>query len=180
MRWKIASINFFSDPELSSDNAEAKLERRMTESRIDKDVIRALAELLDETNLTEIEIEQEGFRLRVARQASAVAMPSVAVPAAAPAGQIGAAAGGAQTEEAGAHPGTVTSPMVGTVYIAPEPGAAPFVKLGDNVTVGQTLFIVEAMKTMNPIIADKPGKITQILIQDGQPVEFGEPLAIID
>ena len=155
----------------------------MTESRIDKDVIRALAELLDETNLTEIEIEQDGFRLRVARQANAIAMPSVAVPAAGPAtaAQASGTAGTVvPTEEASTHPGAVTSPMVGTVYVAPEPGAAPFVKLGDSVTAGQTLFIVEAMKTMNPIIADKPGKITQILIQDGQPVEFGEPLAIID
>lgn len=152
----------------------------MTESTFDKDVIRALAELLDETNLTEIEIEQEGLRLRVARQAS-LPMPSVAFSGAAPAAaaQAGSSSAG-QSEEASAHPGAMTSPMVGTVYVAPEPGAAPFVKLGDSVTVGQTLFIVEAMKTMNPIIADKAGKITQILIQDGQPVEFGEPLVIIE
>lgn len=145
----------------------------MTESNFDEDVIRALAELLDETNLTEIEIEQNGFRLRVARQG--LPMPSVAaVPVAAP--PAAAAASG----EAGAHAGAVTSPMVGTVYVAPEPGATQFIKPGDNVTVGQTLFIVEAMKTMNPIVADKAGKVTQILVQDGQPVEFGEPLAIIE
>ncbi len=147
----------------------------MTESNFDKDVIRALAELLDETNLTEIEIEQKGFRLRVARQGQP--MPSVAVPVPATAASPTAAAA---SDEAGVHAGAVTSPMVGTVYVAPEPGATPFIKQGDNVTIGQTLFIVEAMKTMNPIVADKAGKVTQILVQDGQPVEFGEPLAIIE
>lgn len=150
----------------------------MTESNFDKDVIRALAELLDETNLTEIEIEQQGFRLRVARQGQPV--PSVAVPVPAAAAANMSPTTTAATNEAAAHAGAVTSPMVGTVYVAPEPGATPFIKPGDSVALGQTLFIVEAMKTMNPIVADKAGKVTQILIQDGQPVEFGEPLAIIE
>lgn len=145
----------------------------MKEDKIDQDMIRALAELLDETRLTEIEIEHQGLRVRVARQpGAAAAVTHYAAPAAsnpAPAG-----------ESTAAHPGAVTSPMVGTVYLAPEPGATPFIAVGDAVETGQTLFIVEAMKTMNPIAAPRSGKVARILVSDGQPVEFGEPLAIIE
>ncbi len=148
----------------------------MNTDKIDRDMIRALAELLDETRLTEIEIEHQGLRVRVARQPGPAA-PALhyAAPAAAP-----AAATPNPGESAATHPGAVTSPMVGTVYLAPEPGATPFVAVGDSVIAGQTLFIVEAMKTMNPIAATRPGKIAKILVRDGQPVEFGEPMAIIE
>ncbi len=147
----------------------------MNKDKIDRDMIRALAELLDETRLTEIEIEHEGLRVRVARQPGSAApvmqYAAPALPVAAPAAGI---------ESAAAHPGAVTSPMVGTVYLAPEPGATPFVAVGDAVETGQTLFIIEAMKTMNPIAAPKSGKVVRILVKDGQPVEFGEPMAIIE
>lgn len=151
----------------------------MNKDKIDRDMIRALAELLDESRLTEIEIEHQGLRVRVARQ------PGPAAPvmhySAPPAPLTHAAAAQANpVESVGAHPGAVTSPMVGTVYLAPEPGATPFVALGDTVEIGQTLFIVEAMKTMNPIAAPRAGKIVRILVRDGQPVEFGEPLAVIE
>jgi acetyl-CoA carboxylase biotin carboxyl carrier protein len=142
---------------------------------IDHDLIRALAKLLDETGLTEIEFERGGQRVRVARQAQAViAAPARVVPvevATAPAGGIA---------EPSRHAGTVTSPMVGTAYLAPEPGARPFVEVGSRVRAGDTLLIVEAMKTMNQIQAPRAGTVTQILIEDGQPVEFGEPLLIIE
>lgn len=149
----------------------------MNKDKIDRDMIRALAALLDETRLTEIEIEHQGLRVRVARQ------PGPAAPVmhySAPAAPSHAAAAPTPGESVGAHPGAVTSPMVGTVYLAPEPGGAPFVAVGDQVAIGQTLFIVEAMKTMNPIAAPRAGKIVRILVKDGQPVEFGEPLAVIE
>ena len=145
----------------------------MNKNKIDRDMIRALAELLDETRLTEIEIEHEGLRVRVARQPGAAVPVQYAAPAISHAAPVIA-------ESLGAHPGAVTSPMVGTVYLAPEPGATPFIAVGDAVETGQTLFIVEAMKTMNPIAAPKSGKVARILVKDGQPVEFGEPLVIIE
>lgn len=147
----------------------------MSKDKIDRDMIRALAELLDETKLTEIEIEHEGLRVRVARQLGAAPIHFAPQPQPHPPSHAGVAA-----EHMARHPGAVTSPMVGTVYIAPEPGAAPFINVGDAVETGQTLFIVEAMKTMNPIAAPHSGKVTQILVKDGQPVEFGEPLVIIE
>jgi len=147
---------------------------------VDKKAIRDLAELLRDNDLTEIEIEEGDRRVRVARhigkEVHAVAAPAVAAaPAPAPAP---AAAAPAQTSEA-VPAGTVTSPMVGTVYVAPEPGAPPFVKVGDSVAEGDTLLIVEAMKTMNPIPAPKSGTVKSIQITDGQPVEFGQPLLVI-
>lgn len=148
----------------------------MTDSERDRETIRALADLLDETKLTEIEIERDGYRIRVARQSTSVQAALPIAPAAPPV----ATGAGATTSEAMAHPGTVKSPMVGTVYLSPEPGAPQFVNIGDKVSIGQTLFIVEAMKTMNPIAAERAGTVTQILIDDGQPVEFGEPLAVIE
>jgi acetyl-CoA carboxylase biotin carboxyl carrier protein len=140
-------------------------------------IIRDLAAILDETGLSEIEIEKAGLRVRVARTVQVVAA-AAAAPAAAAAAPM--AAGKVGKAEAANHPGLVTSPMVGTAYVAPSPGAATFVKVGDVVTEGQTLLIIEAMKTMNQIPAPRAGRVTQIIISDGQPVEFGEPLMIIE
>jgi acetyl-CoA carboxylase biotin carboxyl carrier protein len=146
---------------------------------IDHNLIRELAGLLDETGLTEIEFERGGQRVRVARQAQApaVAVPLRAAASAEPAVPIISSEGGMDPAK---HPGVVTSPMVGTAYVAPEPGAKPFVEVGMRVGVGDTLLIVEAMKTMNQIPAPRAGVVSQILIEDGRPVEFGEPLMIIE
>jgi acetyl-CoA carboxylase biotin carboxyl carrier protein len=145
---------------------------------IDAAAIRELADLLSETGLTEIEVEQGGMRLRVARQASPVLSH---ISAAVPSGVISPApaAEAPAAKREGPHPGAVTSPMVGTVYVSPQPGAAPFVKLGGQVKEGDTLFIVEAMKTMNPIVAPRAGTVTEICIADTQPVEFGQTLLIL-
>jgi acetyl-CoA carboxylase biotin carboxyl carrier protein len=137
-------------------------------------VVRALATLLDETGLTEIEVEQDGLRVRVARQhAAQPAHPAATVP-------LTAAASLPAGVDPAQHPGVVTSPMVGTAYVGPEPGARPFVEVGSRVRAGDTLLIVEAMKTMNQIPSPHAGTVIQILIEDGQPVEFGEPLMIIE
>jgi acetyl-CoA carboxylase biotin carboxyl carrier protein len=150
----------------------------------DQALIRDLAELLEETGLSEIEIEREGMRVRVARQvtvAAAVHPGAVASAAmAAAAAPAGAAPAAAAVADPGKHPGAVPSPMVGTAYLAPEPSAAPFVEVGARVAQGQTILIIEAMKTMNHIPAPKAGVVTAILVGNGQPVEFGEPLAIIE
>jgi acetyl-CoA carboxylase biotin carboxyl carrier protein len=145
-------------------------------------LIRELALLLDETSLTEIEIERAGLRLRVARNVSIAASVPAAVPvaAAAHASAAAAPAPAAASVDLAKHPGAVPSPMVGTAYWAPEPGAKPFIEVGSKVSVGQTLLIIEAMKTMNQIPSTRAGTVTQILVEDGQPVEFGEPLVIIE
>ena len=145
---------------------------------IDHDMIRALAKLLEETGLTEIEVERDGERVRVVRQVQAVAIaaPTRAVPANSEAVPVA----GSGPADPSKHPGVVTSPMVGTAYCAPEPGARPFVEVGARVRAGETLLIVEAMKTMNQIPAPRAGTVIQILVEDGQPVEFGEPLMIIE
>ena len=144
----------------------------------DSALIRELATLLDETSLTEIEIERAGLRVRVARNVSIAAAMPAAVVAAAPVAAAAASAGA--SADLSKHPGAVTSPMVGTAYWAPEPGAKPFIEIGTRVSVGQTLLIIEAMKTMNQIPSPRAGTVTQILVEDGQPVEFGEPLVIIE
>ncbi len=156
---------------------------------IDAQLVRELAAVLAETGLTEIEIERGELRLRLARTAtvspviapamethviSSAPVPSPATPALA-----ASAAAPAPTSPAD-HPGAVPSPMVGTAYLAAEPGATPFIKVGDSVNAGQTLMVVEAMKTFNPIPAPRAGKVTAILVTDGQPVEFGEPLVILE
>ncbi|MGC6476216.1 MAG: acetyl-CoA carboxylase biotin carboxyl carrier protein [Parvibaculales bacterium] len=151
----------------------------MTSKSSDSKRIRQLAELLDETNLSEIEIESDGTRIRVARQVTGGA-PIVSAPAPVAAAAPPSAPAEADTTDLSDHPGAVTSPMVGTAYLAPEPGAAPFVKAGDSVSEGQTILIVEAMKTMNPITAPKSGTIKQVCVGNAQPVEFGEVLVIID
>ncbi|MGM4891803.1 acetyl-CoA carboxylase biotin carboxyl carrier protein [Tardiphaga sp. 709] len=147
----------------------------------DSGMIRELALLLDETNLTEIEVERAGLRVRVARNISvAAAVPAYApAPAAAPA-PVAAAAAAPAAADMTKHPGAVPSPMVGTVYRAPEPGKPAFIEVGTKVAAGQTLVIIEAMKTMNQIPAPRAGTVTQILIEDGSPVEYGEALVIIE
>ncbi len=148
----------------------------------DSALIRELATLLDETSLSEIEIERAGLRVRVARTISIAASMPASLPAAAAAPMASAAAPAPAAEAAdfSKHPGMVPSPMVGTAYWAPEPGAKPFVEVGAKVTAGQTLMIIEAMKTMNQIPSPRAGTVTHILVEDGQPVEFGEPLVIIE
>ncbi len=142
----------------------------------DEDLIRGLAKLLDETGLTDIEIERDGLRIKIGRAARAVQVAAPpAVPAAAPAPLAPSA-----TNDPAKHPGAVPSPMVGTAYLAPSPGAKNFIDIGQQVKAGDTLLIVEAMKTMNQIPAPRSGTVTQILIEDGQPVEYGEPLVIIE
>ena len=144
---------------------------------VNHDLIHELTRLLDETGLTEIEIEQDGQRVRVARGVTTAAAPAAARSAVAP---LPVAESVSAPIDPSKHPGVVISPMVGTAYMAPEPGAKPFVEIGSKVKVGDTLLIVEAMKTMNQIPAPHGGKVTQILIENGQPVEFGEPLVIIE
>ena len=145
---------------------------------VDEEMVRSLARLLDETRLTEIEIEQGGLRVRVARQAApapfAIAASETArmIP-----GTVNARPAAADPAD---HPGVVTSPMVGTAYRAPEPGAKAFCEVGSTVKAGDTLLIIEAMKTMNQIPAPKAGTVVQILFEDAQPVEFGEPLMVIE
>ena len=143
-------------------------------------LIRELALLLDETSLTEIEIERAGLRVRVARNVSITASVPMAAPAAAVPPPLPATAAAAPAADMAKHPGAVPSPMVGTAYWASEPGAKPFIEVGSKVTIGQTLLIIEAMKTMNQIPSPRAGTVTQILVEDGQPVEFGEPLVIIE
>src|SRR3982750_4357468 len=143
----------------------------------DSALIRELALLLDETSLTEIEIERAGLRVRVARNISVAASVPVAHAATTAAAAV---SGPAPEVDLARHPGVVPSPMVGTAYWASEPGAKPFIEVGSKVTAGQTLLIIEAMKTMNQIPSPRAGTVTQILVEDAQPVEFGEPLVIIE
>jgi acetyl-CoA carboxylase biotin carboxyl carrier protein len=144
----------------------------------DPAAIRELAKILRETDLTEIELVESDSRIRVARQITVNAVAQVAAPAiAAP---VAAPAAIAVPEAEGPHPGTVTSPMVGVAYLAPEPGAAPFITTGSRVAQGQTLLLIEAMKTFNQIRAPKAGTVTRILIESGAPVEYGEPLLVIE
>ncbi|WDR05658.1 acetyl-CoA carboxylase biotin carboxyl carrier protein [Devosia rhodophyticola] len=156
-------------------------------SQVDQDLIRAIAELLNKENLAEIEIEQEDFRVRVTRsyanETVTYAAPPVAhapaAPAAAPVASVPAAVP-AEAEDLSGNPGTLVSPMVGTAYRSPEPGKAAFIEVGSKVIEGQTMLIIEAMKTMNQIPAHRSGTVTRILVEDSQPVEYGEPLVVIE
>ena len=143
---------------------------------IDPDIVRELARLLDETGLNEIEFERDGERVRVARQTQG----GGSSPAAAAAADVILPVREPAPLDPAKHPGVVTSPMVGTACVGPEPGGRPFVEVGSRVQAGDTLLIVEAMKTMNQIPSPRAGTVVQILIEDGQPVEFGEPLMIIE
>ena len=150
---------------------------------IDARLVRKLADILTETGLTEIEVEHNDLKIRVAKTltaAPAAVYAPAPVAAAAPAPAAAPVAGEAAPAAVERKGDVVKSPMVGTVYLQPQPDAAPFVKVGDTVTAGQTLLIVEAMKTMNPIPAPRGGKIVEIIVQDAQPVEFGEPLIVIE
>jgi len=147
----------------------------MPAGKLDKEAIRELAEILKQTDLSEIEYEASGVKIRVARQiVHASIAPSMSVPA------ISSTDASQQVSGGATDPGAVKSPMVGTVYLSPEPGAMPYVKIGDNVNVGQNLLIIEAMKVMNPIKASKAGIVKQILVRDSEPVEFGTSLLIIE
>ena len=147
---------------------------------VEQEAIRELAQLLNETGLSEIEIEKAGLRIRVARNLT-IAASATAAPAALATPAAGAQpAAAAAPADAALHPGAVKSPMVGTAYRAPEPGAANFIEIGSRVSQGQTLLIIEAMKTMNHIPAPRAGTVSQILFENGQPVEFGEPLVVIE
>ena len=145
--------------------------------QVDPELVRQLAVLLDDTNLTEIEIQDGERRIRVARNISVVAAPSYMAPAPAPA-SIPAAV--PVPEAAADHPGTVRSPMVGTVYLSAEPGAKHFASVGDKVSAGQTLIIVEAMKVMNSIPAPRAGTVKAVLVENGQPVEYDQPLIVVE
>jgi acetyl-CoA carboxylase biotin carboxyl carrier protein len=151
----------------------------MAKFEMDTEFVRKLAQILHETHLGEIELADGDKRIRVARPA-VVAAPMVAPVAAAAPGPAASAAASPANTDLGKHPGAVTSPMVGTAYLAPEPGKPNFVSVGDKVTAGQTLLIIEAMKTFNPIKATKAGTVTQILVANARPVEFGEPLMIVE
>lgn len=155
-------------------------DKPITKLSVDKTLIHELATLLEETGLNEISWRQGDTEVRVARGTGTVihaAMP--AATAGAPAAAAAPAAGG-ESDDLAKHPGAVVSPMVGTVYLAPEPGAAPFVAVGDTVNLGQTVLIIEAMKTMNPIPAPRAGKVTQILVENQAPAEFGQALMLIE
>ena len=149
---------------------------KSTKTIVDRELIQELTKLLDETGLTEIEIEQDCKRVRVARAAAAAAPAAVRLEVA-PNTPVEATAVPLDLSK---HPGVVISPMVGTAYGAPEPGAKPFIDIGSKVKAGETLLIIEAMKAMNQIPAPRAGTVVQILFEDGQPVEFGEPLVIVE
>jgi acetyl-CoA carboxylase biotin carboxyl carrier protein len=155
----------------------------------DQELIEAIAKLLNEQNLAEIEIEREDLRVRVTRSYATQAVQQVAVPAYAPApahapastAPAGSAANIAPTnDDLSSNPGTLTSPMVGTAYLSPEPGKPAFASVGTKVTEGQTVLIIEAMKTMNQIPAHRSGTITRIVVEDASPVEYGQPLVVIE
>lgn len=154
-----------------------------TKSPIDPELVRELAELLNQTDLTEIEVEKGDLRVRVARSITANFQVPAAAPmaAAAPAAVVATApAAAVDAKPTAAHPGAVTSPMVGTAYRRPSPEAKPFVEVGSVVKQGERIMLVEAMKTFNDIVAPRAGKVTAILVEDGQPVEYGEPLLVIE
>ena len=150
---------------------------------IDTHLVRRLADILNDTHLSEIEVERGDLKIRVARQAAVAATATyVPTPAAVVAAPAASAAAPATPEPTGEtmRGEPVKSPMVGAVYLQPQPGANPFVQVGDKVTAGQTLLIVEAMKTMNPVPAPRAGTVLKVLVENGQPVEFGEPLVILE
>lgn len=160
-------------------------------SNSDQDLIEAIAKLLNEQNLAEIEIEREDLRVRVTRSYASQAVQQVSVPAYAPApapaaalapsaSAVAAAAAAATADDLASNPGTLTSPMVGTAYLSPEPGKPAFAPVGTKVSEGQTVLIIEAMKTMNQIPAHRSGTISRILVDDSTPVEYGQPLVVIE
>jgi len=152
----------------------------MAKFEMDTEFVRKLAQILHETQLGEIELADGDRRIRVARPTVAMTAAPAVVTAAAPVAATAGGASAAVANDLAKHPGAVTSPIVGTAYLAPEPGKANFVAVGDKVTAGQTLLIIEAMKTFNPIKAPKAGTVARILVENAQPVEYGEPLMIVE
>jgi acetyl-CoA carboxylase biotin carboxyl carrier protein len=151
-----------------------------TKSPIDPELVREMAQLINETDLTEIEVQKGDLRIRVARTITATVMAPVAASPAFAAPPVAAAAAPVEAKSAAAHPGTVPSPMVGTAYRRPSPDAKPFIEVGQEVKAGERVLLVEAMKTFNDIVAPRAGKVVAILVEDGQPVEYGEPLLVIE
>jgi len=153
----------------------------MSKFEMDTEFVRKLAEILEQNHLGEIELSDGARRIRVARPpVPMMAAPPVAMAAASPAPAAAVPVAAAAAVDSAANPGAVKSPMVGTAYLSPEPGKPLFVRVGDKVTAGQTLLIIEAMKTFNPIKAPKAGTVSQVLIENAQPVEFGQPLMIVE
>jgi len=153
----------------------------MSKFEMDTEFVRKLAEILEQNHLGEIELSDGARRIRVARPpVPMTAAPPVAMAAASPAPAAAVPVAAAAAVDSAANPGAVKSPMVGTAYLSPEPGKPLFVRVGDKVTAGQTLLIIEAMKTFNPIKAPKAGTVSQVLIENAQPVEFGQPLMIVE
>jgi len=168
----------------TNDQADTSAADKKTSESIDTKMVRKLADILKETDLTEIEVERGGLRIRVARGGQVVTAAPVTHVAAAPAAPAAApgpaaAAAAAAAAPAAARGDAVKSPMVGTIYLSAQPGQPTFIKVGDKVAEGQTLLIVEAMKTMNPIPSPKAGTVVEVLVEDGQPVEFGEGLVVL-
>ena len=151
-----------------------------TKSPIDPELVREMAQLINETDLTEIEVQKGDLRIRVARTITATVMAPVAAAPADAAAPAPVAAAPLEAKAAAAHPGTVNSPMVGTAYRRPSPEAKPFIEIGQEVKAGERVLLVEAMKTFNDIVAPRAGKVIAILVEDGQPVEYGEPLLVIE
>ena len=153
----------------------------MTKKNMDISYIRELAKVLEDTGLTEIEIEENDTRVRVVKTPAAIhQVAAVSSAPHTPAAALSPAAVEVKASKPGDHPGTVKSPMVGVIYVSPKPGSPPFVKVGDKVQAGDTLIIVEAMKVMNPVTAPRSGTVTEIFAQDATPVEFDEPLLVIE
>jgi acetyl-CoA carboxylase biotin carboxyl carrier protein len=158
----------------------------MSQSGFDTKLVKDLARILRDTDLSEIEVENEGVRVRVARQANVTPqlvqaqVPMAQAPMATAPAASNSVPAAAPAVDPAKHPGAVASPMVGTVYTQPEPGASAFIKVGDTVKEGQQLFIIEAMKTMNPVPSPRSGTVTAILVHDAQPVEYGEALCVIE
>lgn len=151
-----------------------------TKSPIDPELVRELAQLLNETDLSEIEVEKGDLRVRVARTITATVQVPAAAPLVAAAPAVAAVAAPSEARAAAAHPGAVPSPMVGTAYRRPSPDAKPFVEIGSVVKAGERVLLVEAMKTFNDIVAPRAGTVVAIMVEDGQPVEYGEPLLVIE
>jgi acetyl-CoA carboxylase biotin carboxyl carrier protein len=148
----------------------------MAKFEVNEELVRKLADLLQETGLNEIEYEVNNHRIRVAKSAAVTTVAAPQAPLAVPCAPLKPGAGGPEAIPAGA----ITAPMVGTVYVASEPGSPPFVRVGDQVSEGQVLLIIEAMKVMNPLASPRAGTVKQIMVSDGQPVEYGEPLLVIE
>jgi acetyl-CoA carboxylase biotin carboxyl carrier protein len=178
-----ASRAVFALPSRNSDESDFQMAKDLT---IDPDLVREIAKLISETDLTEIEVEKGDLRIRVARQitvqhVSQIAAPMPTASAAMPAPPAAASPSPPEKPtDLAAHPGAVRSPMVGTAYRRPSPGSAAFIEIGSLVKTGDKILLVEAMKTFNEIIAPRSGTITHILVDDGQPVEYGEPLVVIE